>query len=171
MSEVAWKRVRKMREGGVMIRKIGAVAVAAVVGGVLAVGVSSAGTRISSPTEIDTVEAHKIQHTIDNGKAGFSVGDLIVVSDDLSTPDGSTKLGHMHEVCTVVHPAKFSLECTGTAVFSDGQIAVTGEFPPVDPDASYAITGGTGAYENVGGKMTTSDAGGGLFELDFFLVP
>ena len=104
-------------------------------------------------------------------EASGSIGDVFTISDDLNDPSTGDKLGHMHEVCAAIHVKKLSLECFGTAELAGGQISVTGKFPPVDTDASYSITGGTGTYENVGGKMTIADAGHGLLTLTFFLVP
>jgi hypothetical protein len=133
---------------------------------------ASASSTITGPTQIATLETHKVQHQVDLGREGFSPGDVITVSDDLSTPDGATVLGHMHEVCTAIHvrASSLSLECEGTAVFPDGQIAVLGEFPPSDADPSYAIVGGTGLYENVGGKMTIAPSADSVL-LTFELVP
>jgi hypothetical protein len=153
------------------MNKFGALFMAALLGGAITGAIASAGSSITSPTQIATVEANKVQHTIDNGKAGFGIGDVITVSDDLNDPTTRAKLGHMHEVCTVIHAKKLSLECVGTAELAGGQISVTGEFPPADADASYSITGGTGTYDNVGGKMTIADAGNGVLALTFFLVP
>ena len=153
------------------MRKLGGLLTAALLGGAISSAIASAGPSITVPTQIATVEANKVQHSIDNGKAGFGVGDVITVSDDLDDPTTGTKLGHMHEICTVIHATKLSLECFGTAELAGGQISVAGEFPPVDADASYSITGGTGTYDNVGGKMTIADAGNGLLTLTFFLVP
>ena len=67
--------------------------------------------------------------------------------------------------------SKLSLECTGTAVFPDGQIAVIGEFPPSDADASYAVVGGTGLYDNARGTLTiirTTQAPRPIRELLYF---
>ena len=153
------------------MRKIAVVLIAAIVGAVLTGVIASAGSRISSPTQIETVEANKVQHTFDNGKSGFSIGDVIHVSDYLDDPATGVKIAHMHEVCTAVHTKNVSLECIGTAELADGQISVMGEFPPVDAEASYSIIGGTGAYENVGGKMTVSASPNEPLRLTFFLVP
>jgi hypothetical protein len=153
------------------MRRFWAILTAALLGAGISAAIASAGSNITAPTQIDTVEANKVEHDFDNGKPGFSVGDVVVVSNDLNDPTTGDKLGHMHETCTVIHAKKVSLECIATAELDGGQISVTGEFPPVDEDASYAITGGTGTYENVGGKMTIADAGDGLYELTFFLVP
>ncbi len=71
----------------------------------------------------------------------------------------------------MIHPEKFSLLCSSTAEFADGQISISGEFPPTDPDSSGAITGGTGAYEDVGGEVTVAPSDTGTLLLNFFLVP
>lgn len=154
-----------------MLRKFGVLAVATLLGAVISGAIASAGSRITSPTQINTVEANKVVHHIDVGKAGPSVGDVSVVSADLNAPDTGAKLGHMHEVCTAIHTKSLSLQCVGTAELAGGQISVAGEFPPVDTDSSYSITGGTGTYDNVGGKMTVADAGHGVLTLTFFLTP
>jgi hypothetical protein len=155
-----------------MPRKMIVLAMAVLIGAATAGGISSASTRIAASAEIDTIETHKVQHTIDVGNPGMSVGDVIVISTDLSTPDGSAKLGHQHEVCTVIHPSsdKLSFLCSATAEFTDGQVSSTGEFPTTDPDHSYSITGGTGAYEGVGGMVVITPTAASL-ELDFHLVP
>jgi hypothetical protein len=76
----------------------------------------------------------------------------------------------MHEVCTTMHASDLSLQCSATAIFPEGQIAVQGWYPPMDPDSSYAVTEGTGTYANVGGAMTITHVDEGLL-LTFVLVP
>lgn len=99
---------------------------------------------------IDTVEANKVQHQFDNGKPGFSVGDVLTISADLDAPDSGTKLGHSHETCTVIHAKHPSLKCSAVVASRDGQLSVAGEFPPIDADSAYGVAGWTGAFENVG---------------------
>jgi hypothetical protein len=118
-----------------------------------------------------TVETNKHQHVIDNGKPGFGIGDDFTISAGLSTPDGATRLGHSQELCTVIHAEDLALQCSATVGFPDGRISVSGRFPPVDPDSSYVITGGTGAYDNVGGHMSISPAPHRALFLDFFIEP
>jgi len=155
-----------------MVKRFAALAAATIMGAVIAGwGVSVAGPRIASPYEIQTIEANKVQHTVDLGKRGLTPGDTLTIRDDLTALVGGATLGQMHEVCTVIPSKKLSFECLGTAEFADGQISVAGEFPPSDPDNSYAITGGTGTYENVGGKMEIASAGHGVLALNFFVVP
>src|SRR5439155_24529995 len=126
---------------------------AVLAGGVASARSSTAQSAKTHATEIDTLETHKVQHTIDVGTPGFSVGDVITVVSRLTSHDGSTRLGVLHEVCTAVRTKVFSLECVGTTEFADGQISTTGEFPPSDPDTSFAVTGGTGEYEAAGGHV------------------
>jgi hypothetical protein len=154
------------------MRKFWAILVAALLGAAISGAIASAGSSITAPTEIDTVEANKVEHDFDNGKAGFSIGDVAVISTDLNDATTGDKLGHMHETCTVIHAKNVSLECVATAELEGGQISIMGEFPPVDDDASYSVTGGTGTYDNVGGMMTIGDGPeDGVYALTFFLVP
>jgi hypothetical protein len=160
-----------------MIGKLAAFAVVALVGAGISGGASAAGTHPSGAgvataavREIDTLEAHKVQHTIDNGQPGFGAGDVITVSSRLTTHDGATRLGVSHEVCTAVRTNVFALECSATIELSDGQISVQGEFPPSDPQTSYAVTGGTGAYDSAGGRMRITSAPDHELYLDFFLT-
>jgi hypothetical protein len=154
-----------------MLKKLAALAAAAVIGGTVAGGASAAAPEGAYPTVIHTIETNKHQHVIDNGSPGFGIGDVYTISEGLSTPDGATRLGHMQEICTVIHAKDLALQCSATAGFQDGQMSVAGRFPPVDPDNSYAITGGTGAYENVGGHLSISPAPHRVLFLNFFIVP
>jgi hypothetical protein len=138
-----------------MLRRIGALAIAAVTGAVLAGGASARSSDAVSraPAQIQTLETHKVQHVIDVGTAGFGIGDVVTVVSRLMTHDGATKLGVLHEVCTVVRTKVLSFQCSGTAEFAGGAISSSGEFPPAGPDDFEPITGGTGTYEGASGHV------------------
>jgi hypothetical protein len=141
-----------------MLRRLGTLAIAAVTGAVLAGGASARSSDAASPAQIRTLETHKVQHVIDVGTPGFGIGDVITVVSRLMTHDGRTKLGVLHEVCTVVRTKQLSLQCSGTAEFAGGQISATGEFPPAGPEDFGAVTGGTGTYEGASGHVQTLPA-------------
>ena len=154
-----------------MVRKIGAFVVAAATGATLMSGLSHAGTTIASATQIEALETNKVQHQIDLGRHGLSVGDVFTVSTDLSTPDATTKIGHMQEVCPVMRTKHLALQCAGSAEFADGQVASTGRFPPRNDIETGIVTGGTGLYENVGGSVVATPTDTGTLLLTFSLVP
>ena len=148
-----------------------ALCAAVVLGAVVSGALATAGARTRATVQIDVVEANKTTRTIDIGRTGLSAGDVFVVSDDLVDPNTKDKLGHMHEVCTTIHGHHVSLECVGTAEFADGQVSVTGEFPPPDKAGTYTVTGGSGTYANEGGVMAIVPHTHGVLELDFVLTP
>jgi hypothetical protein len=154
-----------------MSKRIAALALVALVGALIGGGVSAAGSGISYPTTIRTLEVDKHQKIIDNGAKGFGVGDVVTIHEHLANHRNSRIVGSAYEVCTVILPKRFSLECSATMQFAEGQISVSGQFPPIDPDHSYVITGGTGAYENVGGHVVVSPSPIRTAYLDFHLVP
>ncbi len=143
-----------------MLRRFGTLAIAAMAGAVLAGGASARSSDAVSraSAQIDTLETHKVQHVIDVGTPGFGIGDVVTVVSRLMTHDGATKLGVLHEVCTVVRTKELSLQCSGTAEFAGGAITATGAFPPSGPDDFEAITGGTGTYEGASGHVQTLPA-------------
>ena len=138
-----------------MLRRTGALTIAAMTGAVLAGGAAarSSDAVSSATTQIQTLETHKVQHTIDVGTPGFGIGDVITVVSRLMTHDGAAKLGVLHEVCTVVRTKELSLQCSSTAEFAGGAISATGEFPPAGPNDFEPITGGTGTYEGASGHV------------------
>jgi hypothetical protein len=141
-----------------MLRRFGALAIAVITGAVLAGGASARSSDAASPAQIQTLETHKVQHVIDVGTPGFGIGDVITVVSRLATHDGATKLGVLHEVCTVVRTKELSLQCSSTAKFAGGAISATGGFPPTGPEDFEAITGGTGTYEGASGHVQTLPA-------------
>ena len=143
-----------------MLRRFGTLAIAVMTGAVLAGGASARSSDAVSPatTQIETLETHKVQHVIDVGTPGFGIGDVVTIVSRLTTHDGATKLGVLHEVCTVVRTKELSFQCSSTAEFAGGAISATGEFPPAGPDDFEAITGGTGTYEGASGHVQTLGA-------------
>ena len=85
-----------------------------------------------------------IAEAIDLGEPGLSVGDSIVISDDLFQ-DGE-KVGVHGGTCTVVRVGAVLLHCVVTFTLPDGQITTQGLVTPERAEEQIAVTGGTGTY-------------------------
>ncbi|WP_406434382.1 allene oxide cyclase barrel-like domain-containing protein [Streptomyces sp. NBC_01589] len=110
-------------------------------------------------TEIIQMLAKQTQTaSIDVGKTGHSLGDQLVIAEDLY--QNGKKVGDHSVVCTYVHTGPDALQCLGTFSLPQGQI--TGQALLHLPAASavdVAITGGSGAYSAAGGHVHTVPAG------------
>jgi hypothetical protein len=109
--------------------------------------------------EIIQVVAKQTQTaSIDLGKKGHSLGDQLVIAEDLY--QNGKKIGDHSVVCTYVHTGPDALQCLGTFALPQGQI--TGQALLHLPAASavdVAVTGGSGAYSAAGGYVRTVPAG------------
>jgi Allene oxide cyclase barrel like domain len=101
---------------------------------------------------------------IDLGAPGPSVGDQQVITMDVF--NGPKRVGESHVLCSVVRfdPAtKASIaECENVTSLPTGQITASGVVTSDEEEQKpfiQAITGGTGAYRNVHGQLTVSEAG------------
>ncbi|MGY6026498.1 allene oxide cyclase barrel-like domain-containing protein [Streptomyces spinosirectus] len=110
-------------------------------------------------TEIVQLVAKQTQsQTVDTGQKGHSLGDELVVAEDLYR--NGKKVGDHAVVCTYVHIGPDALQCLGTFALPRGQI--TGQallHLPSHSAVDVAITGGSGAYNGVGGYVHTVPAG------------
>ena len=93
-----------------------------------------------------------------NGR-GVTAGDLLVLTNPLTRPDGSTA-GTLHAACTVID-ARTSIDtailhCNGSYVLRHGTLALstTGAVASA-PTLSLAVTGGTGAYAGARGTVVS----------------
>jgi hypothetical protein len=109
---------------------------------------------------------------VDVGKPGPSLGDINVITEDVYR--NGKRVGTSDITCTVVRiqMPKFAAECFNTTTLPGGQITAQGivtsdqiEQAPFE----QAVTGGTGAYEGVGGVLTVDEAGDKPAELTFEL--
>jgi hypothetical protein len=124
---------------------------------------ASAGTGSTHGThqraEIIQLVAKQTQsQTIDVGKKGHSLGDQLVIAEDLYR--NGKKIGDHAVVCTYVHTSPDELQCLGTFALPQGQI--TGQallHLPAASSVDVAITGGSGAYSGAGGYVHTVPAG------------
>lgn len=109
-----------------------------------------------------------IAETIDLGEPGLSVGDSIVISDDLFQ-DGE-KVGVHGGTCTVVRVGAVLLHCVVTFMLPDGHITAQGLVTPELAEEQVAVTGGTGTYTTAQGELTVLEEGEGQSRYTFALL-
>jgi hypothetical protein len=148
-----------------MLGKIAATVVTlAALGAIAAIAVASSGNT-SGRTVVLNVDLSK-QAFRDLPPKGNSAGDVLV--DRLSLRLKGHADGYGHEYCAATFPVtktSMQLQCDEfVALKSGGTVTAQGvvnlDFTKGGPQpTTFAITGGTGPYENVRGQITTSEAG------------
>ncbi|WP_394828174.1 allene oxide cyclase barrel-like domain-containing protein [Pendulispora albinea] len=101
------------------------------------------------------------EENIDFGQPGPTPGDAYAYSENLTSPDGKP-VGTAGAFCTDVRiddaARTITVNCNLTADLGDGQIAAQGlatiTFGELAGTFTIPITGGSGAYSNVGGQLT-----------------
>ncbi|MDT0467314.1 allene oxide cyclase barrel-like domain-containing protein [Streptomyces gibsoniae] len=132
---------------------------------------ASTGSAHSAHQQTETLQlvAKQTQsQLIDVGKKGRSLGDELVIAEDLY--QNGKKIGDHSVVCTYVHIGPDELQCLGTFSLPQGQI--TGQallHLPSTSAVDVAITGGSGAYSAVGGYVRTAPAGATERHLTFHI--
>ncbi|MFF3515120.1 hypothetical protein [Streptomyces sp. NPDC002573] len=131
---------------------------------------ASTGSAHSAHQQTETLQlvAKQTQsQLIDVGKKGRSLGDELVIAEDLY--QNGKKVGDHSVVCTYVHIGPDELQCLGT--FSLPQWHITGQALLHLPSTSaVAIAGGSGAYSAVGGYVHTAPAGATERHLTFHVT-
>jgi allene oxide cyclase len=100
---------------------------------------------------IEAVERALTDATLDLGKKGDSVGDLLTWGNPIFDADNKLQIGTDQGYCVRVVVGK-SWECTWTTLLKDGQIMVEGPFYD-DKDSLFAVIGGTGKYAGARGSL------------------
>jgi hypothetical protein len=150
----------------------------ALVSVLVATGVSWAGSGISGPTELDfTLATCGAAHTkctyVDTGSHDRVAGDILADRSILFDANDH-RAGTTEATCIAVTELRF--RCGFTESLHDGTIELSGVFLTngVKGDLSdlgtFAVTGGTGTYEGVGGYATFGLVNG-VFTRTIFLVP
>jgi hypothetical protein len=117
---------------------------------VIAVNTSAGHGGHGSGDTIRVVE-HATNDAVTNGTAGDDVGNVLTFANRVFNADDTRKVGTDQGSCIRMVVGK-SWECAWTTFLSDGQITVEGPFYD-NRNSVLAITGGTGAYRDVGGQM------------------
>ncbi|MEV5802320.1 allene oxide cyclase barrel-like domain-containing protein [Streptomyces collinus] len=115
------------------------------------------------------VAAQTQSQTVDTGQKGHSLGDQLVIAEDLY--QNGKKVGDHAVVCTYVHTGPDTLQCLGTFALSQGQI--TGQallHLPSRSAVDVAITGGSGTYNGAEGYVHTVPAGSTERHLTFHIT-
>jgi hypothetical protein len=90
---------------------------------------------------------------IDVGDPGVSIGDYVVFQDPVQDFHSGDALGYMDVQCFV----GYSDLCRGSITLTnDGQIEFEGANPSGVKTTRYGITGGTGIYADVRGKLVVT---------------
>jgi hypothetical protein len=58
-----------------------------------------------------------------------------------------------------------------STILADGSITNEGLYSDTAPSDTYAVTGGTGIYENVRGSLVETVNAAGEYVLDYSLIP
>jgi hypothetical protein len=144
-----------------------------VVLGALAFGlaVASATSGIAAPTTITVFEHSTTDKVIDVGRHGDSTGDILTFHNKLYDETDTTTVGKLQGQCVRESPRAGTWECWWTMSLDDGQVTVEGPFSDTS-DTVFAVTGGTGIYENVRGSMQVEAINGGAeYKQTFSLIP
>lgn len=132
-------------------------------GATLAIGLGPAASQQQAAESfvLCTQEKSGSDRFIDVGRKGFSPGDYSVSVKPLLDPETGERRGQSVSKFTFVRAigknnGRGFLD--GTYELETGDIAFYGSFKFSDESVPFAITGGNGAYSNVGGTIT--DASG-----------
>ena len=123
----------------------------------------------------DTQTIHVIEHLVnvtigDVPPAGDSAGDQLAFHNPLFDAADKHQVGQNDGDCvrTIVGQV---YECFATIFLPAGQIALQGPFYTNGADSMFAITGGTGAYQEARGQMRVHTIGNPVgSEHDLFLT-
>ena len=99
------------------------------------------------------ISRQKSLQVIDIGTKGPSPGDQIIETT-LDFQNGKpVDRSVINCVDITVSKSGFEVLCHGAMIFNNGQVEIQGETNFHEP-FTVAVTGGTGAYQNVGGQVT-----------------
>jgi allene oxide cyclase len=155
-----------------MARKFGMVLAAVFVGGAaFMLGAASASSGIVAPTSISVLEHATHDTIVDVGAKGDSTGDIFTFHNAIYDSTDATKVGKDSGMCIRESPKAGTWECVWTTILPDGSITAEGPFSDTAPSDTYAVTGGTGLYENVRGSLVETVNAAGEYVLAFSLIP
>jgi hypothetical protein len=149
---------------------VGLAGVLVVVGGGLAVAL--AGNNITTAETLVLTETNLKGRSIDVGKPGFGPGDSFIFVNSLTDPADGSRVGTVRGQCTIQIGAWQTCQ-VGGFIDGRGEIFVSGVAPNTDQPVAqdYAITGGTGEFENVRGTVHVEPMSGNEEELTLTLIP
>jgi hypothetical protein len=111
-----------------------------------------------------------IDSVLDLGDPGPSQGDEFIFSRPMFDESGN-EVGTAADACIQTDPATGAYSCTAALSFDNASISIQGSFTFSSPEFDFAVTGGTGVYQNVRGvahiKLVSQEPP--LTELTLFL--
>ena len=136
---------------------IGAI-LALLAGSTAAMSIASASAAPKSAANQSVQVLHLISHqkslqVIDIGKNGPSPGDQVIETTVDFVGGEQVDRSVLNCVDITVSSSGFDVLCHGTLIFKDGQVEFQGETNFQTP-FTVGVTGGTGAYQSVGGQLT-----------------
>ena len=152
-----------------MVRRItmtaaAAALVAAVIGGV---SLAAASGHRGEDVSMRLIEVRTAVNPVDLPPTGTSAGDEFVLAGTLRNAANTANVGTANDVCTVLTSSGSPLHCVSVITLKAGTISLAG-IVSGGPHFALAITGGTGAYDEVHGQVTVAQGpnGTGLVRLD-----
>jgi hypothetical protein len=127
-------------------------------GATAAMSIASA-SAAPKPAAADSVKVlhlisrQKSLQVIDIGKKGPSPGDQVIETTVDFQHGKPVDRSVINCVDITVSKSGFEVLCHGAMIFKNGQVEIQGETNFHEP-FTVAVTGGTGAYQNVGGQVT-----------------
>lgn len=132
---------------------------------VAAVALAAAPLAALAAEKLHVIEHATKEETVDIGKKGDSVGDLIVFANPINDATDKTQIGSDSGYC-VRTAVGVMYECVWTLILKDGQITIEGPFKDTG-DSLFTVTGGTGKYAGARGQMKLHDRGTKPTSYDF----
>jgi allene oxide cyclase len=125
---------------------------------------------LSTGSARQSTTIHVIEHVdtdlvTDTGAEGDSLGDILTFANPIYDEADAEQVGTDQGFCVRVVVGE-AWECMWTTFLADGQITVEGPFYDTK-ESTFAITGGTGAYQNARGQMQLKFNAAGATRLDF----
>jgi hypothetical protein len=113
-----------------------------------------AGNNITQPETLVLKETTLKNHFVDVGKPGFGTGDSFLFVDSLTDPADGSRVGTVRGQCTV-QIGHWQTCPVGGFLNGRGEIFVSGvtQSTQQPTPADFAITGGTGEFDNVRGTV------------------
>ena len=140
-----------------MLKRLGVtgavVAVAALAAG--SIGPASGHGEDNGRHTVRVVSHNTEESFVDVGKHGLSLGDEFIFTSRLTRHDH--KVGHTGVVCTITSVKREESQCVGSAKLGRGEITIQGLQAGEPRVFSFAITGGTGAYEGAEGTLVVRE--------------
>jgi hypothetical protein len=138
------------------------IAVMALVVGAVSPALGSSSQEAASTSSGQTIRVLAVFtefSEIDVGAPGFSLGDEVVFSGNLTRRDG-TRVGRYGVVCTFVSTAdedRVEAQCPTTAILPGGQITTQATIVNRSLNVTLPITGGSGQFQGAGGQLVQRD--------------